>query len=114
MALSTKLLYGIMKMKNRLSYSKLLQEISKFKNCGKVYSWVSGRSELVESPSSGKEFHFRGNIMGFEIGTRHDIKNTKMPRKKKKKLLAMLKRRVRNCSKEIERMDFTDETLRNA
>ena len=90
----------------KLTYEKLLNEITTYKNCGTLYQWETDSRELTESPNSGSKWSFQMNLLGFELGTRYDIRCSKLPRKKKKKLLALLKRRVRNCTKEINRMEF--------
>jgi hypothetical protein len=97
-------------MSKELTYSSILKSIATLKNSGTLYEFKKGSTrEFVESSSSGSKFSFEMNLLGYEIGTYHDICNIKLPRKKRKKLLAMLKRRVRNLKKEIARMEFTDE-----
>jgi hypothetical protein len=95
---------------NRLSYEKLLNKITTYKNCGALYQWETDRRELTEIPNSGSKWSFQMNLLGFELGTQCDIRVSKLPRKKKKKLRALLKRRVRNCRKEINKMEFENFT----
>lgn len=97
-------------MSKELTYSSILKSIAILKNCGTLYEFKKGSTgKFVESSSSGNKFSFEMNLLGYEIGTYHDIYSIKLPRKKRKKLLVMLKRRVRNLKKEIARMEFTDE-----
>ena len=88
------------------SYSELLNYITAMQNCGTLNRWETENMELKESPRSGSKFSFEINRLGFEIGTRHDIYQLNLPRKKKKKLLALLKRRVRNLNKELYKREF--------
>jgi hypothetical protein len=93
-----------------ITYSSILKSIATLKNCGTLYEFKKGSTgELVESSSSGSKYSFEMNLLGYKIGIYHDIRSIKLPRKKRKKLLVMLKRRVRNLKKEIARMEFTDE-----
>jgi hypothetical protein len=97
-------------MSKELTYSSILKSIATLKNSGTLYEFKKGSTrEFVESSSSRSKFSFEMNLLGYEIGTHHDIRSIKLPRKKRKKLLAMLKRRVRNLKKEIASMEFTDE-----
>lgn len=98
-------------MSKKLTYSSILKSIATLKNTGTLYEFKKGSTrEFVESSSSGSKFSFEMNLLGYEIGTYHDISSIKLPRKKRKKLLVMLKRRVRNLEKEIARMEFANET----
>jgi hypothetical protein len=97
-------------MSKELTYSSILKSIATLKNSGTLYEFKKGSTiEFVESSRSGSKLSFEMNLLGYEIGTYHDIRSIKLPRKKRKKLLAMLKRRVKNLKKEIARMEFTDE-----
>jgi hypothetical protein len=97
-------------MSKELTYSSILKSIATLKNSGTLYEFKKGSTrEFVESSSSGNKFSFEMNLLGYERGIYHDIHSIKLPRKKRKKLLVMLKRRVKNLKKEIARMEFTDE-----
>ena len=94
----------------KLTYSSILKSIATLKNSGTLYKFKkSSTRELVESSSSGSKIGFEMNLIAYEMGIYHDIRSIKLPRKKRKKLLVMLKRRVRNLKKEIARMEFADE-----
>jgi len=97
-------------MSKELTYSSILKSIATLKNSGTLYEFKKGSTrECVESSSSGNKCSIEMNLLGYERGIYHDIHSIKLPRKKRKKLLAMLKRRVKNLKKEIARMEFTDE-----
>lgn len=97
-------------MSKELTYSSILKSIATLKNSGTLYEFKKGSTgELVESSRSGSKYSFEMNLLGYEIGTYYDIRSIKLPRKKRKKLLVMLKHRVRNLKKEIARMEFKDE-----
>lgn len=97
-------------MSKKLTYSSILKSIATLKNSGTLYEFKkSSTGEFVESSSSGSKISFEMNLIAYDMGIYHDIRSIKLPRKKRKKLLVMLKRRVRNLKKEIARMEFTDE-----
>lgn len=96
-------------MRQRYTYGGMLDYIANMKNCGTLYR-MGENGEFIESPLSGRLHSFQMNLFSYDIGTRYDIRGMRLPRRKKKRLFAMLKRRVRNLRKELKRMEFSNES----